>query len=144
MIKHLNADLVAIPANVDVKLSKNFSSKEFGDGVSSWTLIDMRLVAKLQKLRDHLMCPIKVTSGYRSDVKQAALKAKGYETATGPSTHGYGCAVDISTRGRHTGEQLERAARLVGFKAVGVGTGWIHIDIRVDKERRWEYTVRKG
>lgn len=38
-----------------------------------------------------------------------------------------------------TGLELEKAARAVGFKAVGIGHNWVHLDIRMDKERRWEY-----
>lgn len=143
MIEWLSPSLMKIKAGLNVTLSKSFNSGEFEDGISEYVLIDKRLVDRLQKLRDHLICPIKITSAYRSPAKQEQLRKQGYETANGISTHEVGCAVDLWT-GKHTGEQLERAARFVGFKSVGVGTSWVHVDIRDDKERRWEYQTRKS
>lgn len=138
-IKYLSPELIIIPAGANIQLSKSFSSAEFEDITCSYVILHLDLIAKLQALREHLMAPIKITSGFRSSTKQAALKAAGYETAAGPSTHEYGCAADINAYGRFTGAQLETAARAVGFKAVGVAKTWIHVDLRADKVRRWEY-----
>lgn len=138
-IKFLSPELVIVPAGANIQLTKSFSSSEFEDITCSYLILHLDLVAKLQALREHLMAPIKITSGYRSSTKQAQLKAQGYETAEGPSTHEYGCAADINAYGRFTGVQLEVAARAVGFKAVGVAKTWVHVDLRADKVRRWEY-----
>lgn len=142
-MEYLSPTLMKCRKGEKFKLSKDFNSSEFEDGISDFVLIDKRLVDRLQKLRDHLICSITITSGYRSAAKQEQLKQQGYETASGVSTHEVGCAVDLTT-GKHTGEQLERAARFVGFKAVGRGSTWIHVDIRDDKDRSWGYTARKG
>lgn len=139
VIKYLSPELIIVPAGANVALSKSFSSAEFEDITCSFVIINMQLIQRLQLLRDHLMTPIKITSGFRSATKQAQLKAQGYETAEGPSTHEYGCAADLNAYGRFSGRELETAARAVGFKAVGVAKTWIHVDLRADKDRRWEY-----
>lgn len=143
MIEWLSPSLMKIKAGARLRLSKDFTSDEFEDGIADYVLIDKRLVQLLQKLRDHLICSITITSGFRSPEKQEQLRKQGYETAKGISTHEVGSAVDIWT-GKHTGEQLERAARFVGFKSVGVGASFCHVDIREDKERRWLYSSRKS
>lgn len=103
------------------------------------TLIDDELLLRLDMLREYLGFPIKVTSGYRCEHYQLKLKEEGYETAAGVSQHTLGYAADIKT-GHHNGIELEIAARRCGFKAVGVGEHWIHVDLRWDRDRRWIYS----
>lgn len=136
--KYLSPTLICFKSGNRQPISKHFVSTEFDDGVSDYTIVDTKLLELLDELRDRVGTPVHVTSGYRSAEKQAQLKAQGYKTAKSISTHQVGCAVDITT-GQHTGIELEQIARLVGFKAVGVADDWIHVDIRMDKERRWEY-----
>ena len=95
----------------------------------------------MQELRNELGAQIHVTSGFRCKGKQADLSAAGYETAQN-SLHLLGMAADIRT-GKHSGVEIESAARKVGFKAVGVAATWIHVDVRQDKERRWFYSKRR-
>lgn len=140
-MKFLSQNLIYCDAGENFKLSKHFNSSEFEDGVSSYVLIDFNLIHVLEKMRVELNCPIQITSAFRGEAKQAALKAQGYETASGISTHQVGSAVDIST-GIHSGEELEKIARKHGIRAVGVASTWIHIDMRMDKDRRWEYLKR--
>lgn len=103
------------------------------------TLIDPELVEKLQALREVLAFPVKITSGYRCEKHQEELKEMGFETATGISQHQLGKAADIKT-GHHLGVELEEAARSVGFRAVGVGKSFVHVDLRDEKDRRWSYS----
>lgn len=138
-MKYLNSTLISVKADDSIKISKHFNSNEFSDGMSEYTLIDLDLIDILEKIREKTKCPIKITSGYRSPEKQDDLRSKGYETASGISTHQVGAAVDIYT-GKHTGEELEEIARSCGVKAVGVGKSFIHIDLRSDKVRRWTYS----
>ena len=121
-------------------ISKSFLKKEFDCPCDhcDQTLISDELVRRLEKLRQDLGCPIQITSAYRCDSYQLNLKQRGYETAHGLSTHQLGLAVDIKT-GKHTGEELERAAARVGFLAIGRGLTWIHVDMRDDRVRRWGY-----
>ena len=140
-VRDISPTLKAYKAGQKVSVSKNFNADEFWDGISEWIILDSRLIERLQKLRDHLMCPIKITSGFRSSEKQKELTDRGFETAQ-LSTHLFGSAADIWT-GKHTGEQLERAARLCGFTSVGLAPNWVHVDIRPG-ERSWVYSKRKS
>lgn len=103
------------------------------------TYVDDDLMAKADALRDAVGCPVVITDGNRCPRYQQDLKARGYETSSGVSQHELFKALDLTT-GRHTGLELEAAARKVGFKAVGVGKTFIHADLRDDKERRWSYS----
>ena len=76
--------------------------------------------------------------GYRCARYQEILRRKGFETSTGISQHELGRAADITCHGLN-GNDLEVYAREAGFKAVGVGARFIHVDLRDDVERRWEY-----
>jgi uncharacterized protein YcbK (DUF882 family) len=134
------------PKKAGVKLSDHFTSSEFDCPCDSCTetLIDERLIELLEPTRRALGAPLRINSGYRCSQYQEALRLRGYETACGISQHELGRAVDImlSGDGEATGAEIERAARAAGFKAVGVGHNWCHVDLRDDKERRWEYKSR--
>lgn len=123
-------------------VGKHFAGAEFDCPCPSCveTLIDTDLIDRLDALRDRLGAPIRITSGYRCPAHQKFLAAHGFETAK-HSRHLVGEAADIWT-GKQTGEQLEAAARAVGFRAVGVAKVWVHVDLRDDKDRRWLYEKR--
>lgn len=142
-MKYLSPSLVCFETGENVKLSKNFNSKEFEDPTSKYHLIDLELVEMLQKMRNRLKCSMKITSGYRSDHYQMVLRERGYETAERISTHQVGTAVDIWT-GKHSGKELEAIAKEVGFCAIGVGNTFIHVDLRSDKIRSWTYKSRQS
>lgn len=128
------------PKGSQEQISKDFKAREMDCpcGKCSVTIIDDELPVRLQKLRDALDQALKINSGYRCDDYQANLKARGFETAAGRSTHQDGRAVDIESSGK-SGNELEVLARAAGFKAVGVARHWAHIDLRDDKERFWTY-----
>ena len=105
------------------------------------TKIDLDGVKLLDRTRELLDAPVQITSGYRCDRYQQELKLRGYETAKGLSTHQVGKGWDLTT-GKHTGLEIEKAARKAGFRAVGVGRTFAHVDTRSDKDRRWGYSVR--
>jgi uncharacterized protein YcbK (DUF882 family) len=126
-------------------LSPHFKSGEFVCPCSNCkeTKVDSDLITKLQELREKVGSPLRVNSGYRCQAYQDELRARGYETSSGISQHTLGRAADVMRADPGSnGVELEKLARLVGFKAVGVGHSWIHIDLRDDKERRWEYKSR--
>lgn len=135
--------ILTLPKGSKALVTKDFTASEFDcpcDKCGS-TLIDLELVAGIQRMRDALRVPITVTSGYRCTLHQIELQERGLETAKKKSTHEEGRAADIST-GKHSGDQLEACARGCGFRAVGVGKMFIHIDMRDDKDRRWTYLKR--
>lgn len=127
----------------DAKLSDHFTSNDFDCKCNSAvceTQIDEDLIAKLEALRSQTG-PLQINSGYRCAAYQDELRARGYPTSTGPSTHSEGRAADvIATSPRLSGPALETEARIAGFLAVGVAPTWIHCDTRSDKVRRWTYT----
>lgn len=125
-----------------VTLGSHFSSSEFDCNCSSCTatIVDPELIEKLEALRKLLGAPLSINSGYRCAAKQAELRAAGYETAIGVSQHELARAADIMRADTPTsGVKLEQLARQAGFKAVGVGNYWVHVDLRDDKDRRWTY-----
>lgn len=123
------------------KISDHFRVREFDCRCKSpeckETLIDLELVELLERVREDLNFPIGVTSGYRCDSYHEELGKQGRQTAKN-STHCKGQAADIWT-GKHTGLELEVAARKAGFLAVGVASVWAHVDTRRDKVRSWRY-----
>lgn len=122
------------------RISNHFRAFEFDCKCTDCgqTLIDDDLLRMLDRMRDALLSPIEITSGYRCQAYQNKLRSEGYDTAAGISQHELGKAADIET-GKHTGDQLEACARGVGFKAIGVGKGWVHVDTRDSRDRRWTY-----
>lgn len=123
-------------------LSLHFKTNEFQcpcSGCKS-TLIDSELVEKLELLRKGMGTKLQITSAYRCPDKQKELRILGYETAKGISQHCLGKAADV-TNGVARGAELEEEARKAGFKSVGVGKTWIHVDLRPE-ERRWFYAKR--
>jgi uncharacterized protein YcbK (DUF882 family) len=124
-------------------LSDHFKVPEFSCPCTSCTetIIDSYLIVKLEALRLLLQVPIRINSGYRCANYQAELRLRGYETAIGLSQHQLGRAADImASEGDISGGVLETLSRQAGFRAVGVGNVWVHVDLRDDKDRRWTYT----
>ncbi len=126
-------------------LSQSFKATEFDCKCDSPdctdTVIDSDLIGLLQVLRQAIRLPITIHEGYRCHAYQKHLKEAGWETSIGVSQHELGRAVDIIASGM-SGPKLEIAARAVGVQAVGVAATWIHMDLRIGKERRWFYTKR--
>lgn len=130
------------PKDSPIQVAENFQAKDFDCPCKHCreTLVDLKLIEQLQYMRELLGIPLVVTSGYRCQAHQDELAAQGYETAKN-SMHLVGGAADVRT-GKHSGVGLERAARKAGFRAVGVGGSWAHVDVRDGKDRRWIYSKR--
>jgi zinc D-Ala-D-Ala carboxypeptidase len=120
-------------------IGKYFNTREFDCHCTLAECKEQRisatLVAKLDAVRTEYGRPITVTSGFRCQAQQAALRAQGFETATGKSTHELGHAADIQA------PLMTALAAILPqhFKAVGLARTWAHVDLRTDKERRWYY-----
>lgn len=124
-------------AGDDCNVSPFFNTKEFACHCGCvMQKIAVVLVHRLTQARIDLGAPIKITSGYRCHARQAALKAQGYETAAGVSQHELGNAADLQTSNM---ADLLISVKNSGFKAIGLSSRFIHVDIRDDKERRWSY-----
>ena len=93
-------------------LSKNFTRDEFECQCGKCTaqMIDTELVDKLQRIRDVLGVPLKITSGYRCIPHNAAVKG------SSGSKHRYGMAADWRTANR----SINPVALGILAQAVGV------------------------
>lgn len=120
----------------NMKLSKNFSLSEFvcKEGKNE-VYVDMKLVEKLQELRDKLGRSINIVSGYRSPSYNA--KVKGSKN----SRHMEGDAADIKVPGL-TPEEVAREAEKIGFDGIGVYDTFTHVDTRGYKAR-WGKDFKK-
>jgi uncharacterized protein YcbK (DUF882 family) len=133
---------LCFPKGSDERVGPHFLAKEFDCPCDncSHTFIDPRLPELLERFRQILGVPLVLHRGcgYRCEYYEQRLRDAGFETAKKRSTHEDGKAADIST-GKHSGRELEAAARKAGFRAVGVGHTFVHVDTRADRDRRWTY-----
>lgn len=115
------------------KLSAHFNSSEFDCkcSVCTVTYVDSELIDILEDLRSEVNAPLKIHSGYRCEDHNRAIGG------AQNSTHTTGRAVDISIKNLDL--LYEEACQ--HFYAVGDGRskGFIHVDTRSDKTRRWNY-----
>lgn len=125
-----------IPKDLDVRLSKNFSAREFRCGLGSGcacteTVIDPKLAALLQNLRDHFQAEITVTSGYRCpEYNRRVGGAEG-------SRHTRGQAADITIRGVPPVRAAQTAERMgvqgIGLYETGADGYFVHLDTRQNR-----------
>lgn len=109
------------------KLSDNFKVREFkcNDG-SEEVLIDRKLVALLQDIRDHFGAPVHINSAYRTS---------SYNKKVGGSTNSYhvkGKAADIWVEGVSP-EEVAAFAESLGVKGIGLYSTFVHVDTRTAK-----------
>jgi len=129
----------------DDKLSAHFRRKEFNCrcGRCSPAVVDGQIIKWLEAIRKKISLQrakdtkITITSGKRC--KKHNKKIGGHSKSKHvPDEKGEVKAVDFKIA-ELSGSDLENIARSVGVKAVGVASTWVHIDTRVDRDRRWEY-----
>lgn len=122
-----------------INFTSNFNSREFvcQCGICKPQKISTELLDKLQQLREVMGVPLKITSAYRCVNRQAALVKNPNIQTVQNSQHTLGNAVDIACK--DLDKLFEEAKKL--FMAVGDGRskGFIHVDIRKDKQRVWLY-----
>ena len=120
------------------KLSANFRVSEFdcnGVGCCTTTKIDDKLVAYLQKIRDHFGKKVILASGYRCETHNAKV-AK----AASKSRHISGMAADIKVEGVAPAE-VAKYAESIGVLGIGLYDSdadghFVHIDTR-DAKSFW-------
>lgn len=111
------------------KIAANFRAREFdcqGSGCCSATPIDEKLVAYLQKIRDHFGKPVYVTA-YRCKTHNAKVA-----NAAPNSYHCYGQAADFHIDGVAPTE-IAKYAESIGIKGIGLYDTFVHIDTRTSK-----------
>lgn len=116
-------------------LSPNFTRGEFETHESDVT-IDMECVDVCQRIRDAWGKPMTITSGVRSQRKNA-------EVGGSPnSSHLKGLAIDFAcTTSRERYLALEVLLNHPKVKRIGIGEDFIHFDIDDSKSQRvvWHY-----
>lgn len=114
----------------DPLLSKDFRQSEFACkcpcGISN---ISIELVKALQSLRDLLKEPIKINSACRCPAHNKAVRGseKSFHITT-PEQEGK--AVDIQITNKGVAYKVREYAVQCGFKGIGVGANFIHLDVR--------------
>jgi uncharacterized protein YcbK (DUF882 family) len=119
----------------NVRLSSNFhlSEWECKCGKCDTTLVDLDHVAKLQKLRNDLGSPIKITSAYRCPDHNTKVGG------SSKSRHMKGDATDIQVRGM---DPLEVQDACEHFDGLGRYNTFTHIDSRGNRSR-WDKRTRE-
>lgn len=122
----------------NIKLSRNFHLSEYEckDPAeyenNNWVIVDLDHVEKLQKLRERIGKPIKITSAYRTPEWNAKV---GGSTK---SRHKEGDATDIQVPGMDPAEVADIAEEM-GFDGIGRYNSFTHLDSRGYKAR-WNFT----
>ncbi|NRA48033.1 MAG: peptidase M15 [Phaeodactylibacter sp.] len=117
---------------------KHFTWSEFdspdapGSGAEH---MDAYLVELLDEARTIAGVPFVITSGYRTAAQNEAVG--GVDT----SSHTKGLAVDIAAGSSGTRFKIIQACIAVGFTRIGVGRGFVHVDIDETKSKNvlWDY-----
>lgn len=120
------------------QLTKDFRREEFACPCCGQSDIDLRLVKKLQYIRDLLDEPIKITSGYRCTAHNKAVGGKSN------SAHLFGFAADIAIPAssyRHNILPL----LIANFNRTGIGPDFIHVDVDQTKPQNiiWVYPAKE-
>lgn len=113
----------------------NFSPEEFERACPPCKLEDMQLsfMNRLQTARDLAGVPFRINSAYRS--KSYELK-KG---RSGSSMHCLGRAADIRCSDGRTRYRIVEAAVKAGFRGIGIGKTFVHLDDRDENSNIWLY-----
>lgn len=125
----------------NVKLSNNFSSTEFDCNCNNCTttLIDLDLVALLQKLRDKAQKTIKLNCGYRCPAHNKAVGG------ASNSQHLYGIAADIVIKDLSPNQVADIAEPM--FNGLGRYDTFTHVDNRdlgsKNVKARWDFRTKK-
>ncbi len=88
---------------------------------------DVRFLDALQRLRDLMDAPLRITSARRCPVRNRRVRG------ASRSQHMLAMAADIALD-RHNPVQLARFAVRAGFSGIGFGATFLHVDMREGRE----------
>lgn len=121
------------------KISSNFSlaemirtSQPYGNrpDISATINICYGVHKILQPLRDHIKCPITITSGYRCPQVNKAVGGKSN------SQHLSGCAADCVVPKSIKDDAIDYITRFLPFDQLLVGKSFFHVSWTIDKTPR--------
>lgn len=103
---------------------KHFTQQEFDshDKPGSGSEMDLNFILRLDKLREMVEEPLKINSGFRTEAQN--VKVGGVQD----SAHTSGKAADITCLTSQLRFKLIIAAINLGFKRIGIGRTFIHLD----------------
>lgn len=114
---------------------RHFKKSEFSCkcGVCGRTWMNKDFVFRLDSLRERLGFPIQITSGYRCEAHNKAIKG------SPRSQHLKGKAVDIRIKDSGHRYKVLKEVFEMNFAGIGVGDGFLHIDDRDTNLVSWTY-----
>jgi len=122
---------------------KYFKLNEFDspDSPGSGSMMDIEFLKVLDKIREDCGFPFKITSGYRTEAHNQALKDTGQE-AVDDSAHTRGKACDIAIYNGSQRMALVKTALKYGINRCGIGKTFCHLDSDITKPRMvmWLYS----
>ena len=90
--------------------------------------MDEEFLNLLDRARDAAGVPFKITSGFRTPEYNIDLKKRGYAVARN-SSHLKGLAADIAVTSSANRLIILESLLFVGFRRIGIGKGFIHVDL---------------
>lgn len=106
-------------------ITKDFKLYEFACPCCGRLNDDLKFrsfVARLQEARDIAMIPFRITSGYRCEAHNRKVGG------VPDSAHLSGLAADISAVDSSSRMKILSSLILVGFRRIGIGRNFIHVD----------------
>ena len=123
----------------DHALSEYFGTAEFSCQCKNLTCVQQKiafeLIDRLERVREQLTGPLRITSGFRCHLHQLELSARGCETAKGLSQHELGSAADVGCLDMQNLRTLAEKE----FQAIGYSKRFLHLDLRGPEIRKWYY-----
>lgn len=125
--------------NSNEKISKNFRMAEFYSTSSDAPeehYFDDRIPVILQEIRDYFLCPVRVTSTFRTQAHQIQISGKK------TSAHCLGIACDFTMRSKELSEFIYsirtrgywyESLREAGISGIGLYDSFVHIDTRTQE-----------
>ena len=111
-----------------------FPEEEFKSVGCKKSNMSVKLLLMLNRVREYVGFPLILTSAYRSP---AAEKSCG---RSGTSSHTKGLAIDIYCIDGASRLAIVQAAFAIGFRRIGIGPDFIHLDIDSTKPNSmWTY-----
>jgi len=116
-----------------MNLTKNFTTAEFKCHCCGDCRVSPGLMAAMQALREKWGKSIKINSGYR------CLRHNSAVGGAPDSYHLKGLAADCEILAGVDRYTFVRLAFEVGFRGIGIASGFIHVDIREGPASLWKY-----
>lgn len=109
------------------------------DQPDSGYLMNLNFVRKLDKLREAVKMPLVINSGYRTPAHNDSLKG-----SVDGSAHTTGHAADIQAFSSGQKHAILEAAFRLGFRRIGIGSTFVHVDDDISKPQDVVWTYPSG